>query len=157
MQITKNIQKKKADFKYSAIIEFQKRGAIHFHLLSNLSKQDNYIIIPQKSNNKYYDIKYWNKGFTSYEEINHDTKKLIGYIAKYMTKECDNRLFGVRLFKSSQNLIKPIEETISTENKRELDYFVDLLQDKECIYENTYQDYYGNDVLFKEFKVIDKN
>lgn len=148
----KNIKKIKSDFKYIAIPEFQKRGAIHFHLLSNLDLQDNNIIIKQKSNKKYYDVKYWNKGFTSFELLKGDIKKIIGYISKYMTKECDNRLFSIRRFTSSQNLVKPQEEYINVLNQTELDYFKNLLESKECIYENNYKDYFDNEVTFMEFK-----
>lgn len=151
---TKNIQKKKKDFKYIAIPEFQKRGAIHFHLLTNLSVQDNYIIKPQKDNNKYYDVAHWCKGFTSYEEIEGDIKKIIGYIAKYMTKECDSRLFGIRRYTSSQNLVKPIEEFIDIESQRHTDYLIEQLEDKEEIYKNSYQDNLGNEVIFKEYKQL---
>lgn len=148
----KNVKKIKDDFKYIAIPEFQKRGAIHFHLLSNLDIQDNCIIIKQKSNKKYYDVKYWNKGFTSFEPIKGDIKKIIGYISKYMTKECDNRLFGIRRFTSSQNLIKPTESYINSEEQREFNYLAKLLESKECIYENVYQDKFDNEVTFMEFK-----
>lgn len=147
-----NIKKVKRDFKYIAIPEFQKRGAIHFHLLTNLNLQDNNIIIKQKSNKKFYDIKYWNKGFTSFELLKGDIKKIIGYISKYMTKECDDRLFGIRRFTSSQNLIKPKEDYINILNQNELDYFKKLIESKECIYENSYKDNLNNDVIFMEFK-----
>lgn len=149
----KNVKKVKKDFKYIAIPEFQKRGAIHFHLLTNLSLQDNYIIIKQKDNNKYYNVKYWSKGFTSFEPLYNDLKKVIGYISKYMTKDCDSRLFGIRRFTSSQNLIKPVEEYINIQERKHLDYFLDLIQNKQCIYENTYQDNFDNDISFKEYKV----
>ncbi len=149
----KNVKKVKKDFKYIAIPEFQKRGAIHFHLLTNLSLQDNYIIIKQKDNNKYYNVKYWSKGFTSFEPLYNDLKKVIGYISKYMTKDCDSRLFGIRRFTSSQNLIKPVEDYINIQERKHLDYFLDLIQNKQCIYENTYQDNFDNDISFKEYKV----
>lgn len=150
----KNIKKIKSDFRYIAIPEFQKRGAIHFHLLSNLDLQDNNIIIKQKSNKKYYDVKYWNKGFTSFELLKGDIKKIIGYISKYMTKECDDRLFGIRRFTCSQNLIKPKEEYVNTFNQNELEYLTKLLESKECIYENTYKDNLDNEVNYMEFKNI---
>ena len=53
-----NIKKVKKDFSYICVPEFQKRGAIHYHLLTNLSLQDNYIIVKQKDNDKYYNVKY---------------------------------------------------------------------------------------------------
>lgn len=148
----KNIKKSKKDFSYIAIPEFQKRGAIHFHLLTNLSIQDDYIIIKQKGNEKYYNVKYWNKGFTSFEPVKGDIKKIVGYISKYMTKDIDNRLFGIKKYTTSQDLIKPKEEYIDTENEEHLKYFLDLLKDKECIYNNVYKDNFDNDVVFKEFK-----
>lgn len=149
----KNIRKKKEDFKYIAIPEFQKRGAIHFHLLTNLSTQDNYIITKQENNNKYYNVKYWNKGFTSFELLNGDIKKIVGYISKYMTKECDNRLFGYKKYSYSLNLVKPVSEYLDTSNSSHIDYFERIIKDKECIYKTNYFDNCGNEVKFFEFQV----
>ena len=149
----KNIRKKKEDFKYIAIPEFQKRGAIHFHLLSNLSTQDNYIITKQENNNKYYNVKYWNKGFTSFELLNGDIKKIVGYISKYMTKECDNRLFGYKKYSYSLNLVKPVSEYLDTSNSSHIDYFKRIIKDNECIYKTNYFDNCGNEVKFFEFQV----
>lgn len=151
----KNVQKKIKDFKYIAIPEFQKRGAIHFHLLTNLSLNDKLIITQQKDNEKYYDVKYWNKGFTSFEPLKGDMKKVIGYISKYMTKECDDRLFSIRRFTSSQNLVKPVQEYINLNDKKHLDYFIKLLDSKECIYTKNYLDNLQNQVIFREYKQKD--
>lgn len=147
----KNIKKVKNDFKYIAIPEFQKRGAIHFHLLTNLSLQDNNIITKQKNNNKYYDVKYWNKGFTSYEDISGDVKKIVGYISKYMTKDnADDRLFNFKRYTASQNLIKPVTEFISMRDKTSREWLINYFKDKECIYNNTYVDDYNRPVEFFE-------
>lgn len=147
----KNIKKVKKDFKYIAIPEFQKRGAIHFHLLTNLSLQDNNIITKQKNNNKYYDVKYWNKGFTSYEDISGDVKKIVGYISKYMTKDnADDRLFNFKRYTASQNLIKPVTEFISMRDKTSREWLINYFKDKECIYNNTYVDDYNRPVEFFE-------
>ena len=147
----KNIKKIKKDFKYIAIPEFQKRGAIHFHLLTNLSLQDNNIITKQKNNNKYYDVKYWNKGFTSYEDISGDVKKIVGYISKYMTKDnADDRLFNFKRYTASQNLIKPVTEFISMRDKTSREWLINYFKDKECIYNNTYVDDYNRPVEFFE-------
>lgn len=147
----KNIKKVKKDFKYIAIPEFQKRGAIHFHLLTNLSLQDNNIITKQKDNDKYYDVKYWNKGFTSYEDMTGDVKKIVGYISKYMTKEdADDRLFNFKRYTASQNLIKPVTEFISMKDKTSRNWFINQFKDKECIYNNSYIDQFNNKVEFME-------
>lgn len=152
----KNIKKVKRDFKYIAIPEFQKRGAIHFHLLTNISLQDNFIIKQQKNNPKYYDVKYWNKGFTSVEEIKGDVKKIVGYISKYMTKDCDDRLFSVKRYTCSQNLVKPKEEFINIKNVKDKKYILEQIEDKERIYINTYLDKYNNDIIFEEYRVANK-
>ena len=147
----KNIRKIKRDFKYIVVPEFQKRGAIHFHLLTNLTLQDNNIIILQK-NNKYYSLKYWTKGFSNVKIIENDCPKtIIGYISKYMTEECDNRLFGFRKYTASQNLNKPNEVYLNTEVKREENILKNLLKGKKCIYLNNYQDNHGNNVIFLEY------
>lgn len=152
----KNIKKVKKDFKYIAIPEFQKRGAIHFHLLTNLSLQDNNIITKQKNNNKYYDVKYWNKGFTSYEDISGDVKKIVGYISKYMTKDnADDRLFNFKRYTASQNLIKPVTEFISMRDKTSREWLINYFKDKECIYNNTYVDDYNRPVEFFELLSVD--
>lgn len=150
----KNIKKVKKDLKYIVIPEFQKRGAIHFHLLTNLSTQDNHIIKQQKDNAKFYDVKYWSKGFTSFENVQGDIKKVVGYISKYMTEDtCDNRLFGFRKFSASQNLERPKEYFISLDHKYSADRrkFNKLLKDYEKIYENSYVDNLNYEVNFIEF------
>lgn len=147
----KNIQKIKKDFKYIVIPEFQKRGAIHFHFLSNLSLEDKDIIIKQKDNDKYYDVKYWSKGFSSFENVVGDCKKIVGYISKYMTKdEVDERLFNFRRFSSSQNLNKPIIEYVDLKNQRARNELCNLIKNCELIYTNSYLDSYENEIKFYE-------
>lgn len=148
------IKKVKKDFKYIAIPEFQKRGAVHFHLLTNLSLQDNDIIFQQKDNNNYYDVKYWCKGFTSVEFLEGDIKKIVGYISKYMTEDCDHRLFMIRRYTTSQNLTKPQIDFLNIDNFRytkDKRFLNKLLKDKELIYENEYSDKFDNNVTFLEF------
>ncbi len=157
-----NIKKKNPNFKYIAIPEFQERGAIHFHLLTNLEHDTEYI--PKRPLKKvynkkrktykeieYYDLKYWNKGFSDSEKVDGDIKKVVGYISKYMTEDCDNRLFNFRRFSSSQNLIKPVTEFISMRDDISRHWFIEQLQNKECIYVNEYKDTFDNVVNFKEF------
>lgn len=144
-----NVKKYKKDFKYIAIPEFQKRGSIHFHLLTNLSKEDNIIYIQKRNNKNYYHIKYWKKGFTKVDFICNDIKKIISYISKYMTKECDNRLFNIKRYTSSQNLIKPIDEFIDTSINS--NYLNKILKDKKVIYTNSYLDNENNEVYFVEY------
>lgn len=146
------VRRVKKDFKYLCITEFQKRGAIHYHLLTNININDNNLLYTQEDNSKYRHIKYWNVGFTSIEEIKDDAKKVVGYISKYMTKDIDNRLFGFHRFFYSNNLIKPIENYIDTSNEKELNFYIKKIQDKDLIYQNKYiNPYDDSEVSFLEF------
>ena len=46
------VRRVKKDFKYLCIPEFQKRGAIHYHLLTNVSTSDDKLIYSQSDNPK---------------------------------------------------------------------------------------------------------
>jgi len=55
----RSIKRVKSDFKYVCVPEFQKRGAVHYHLLTNLDIKNDYNIITlQKGKLKMYDVKY---------------------------------------------------------------------------------------------------
>ena len=46
----------------------------------------------QEDNPFFSHIKYWNDGYNSVEVIKWDTRKIVGYIAKYMTKNIEDVL-----------------------------------------------------------------
>jgi len=86
------------DFKYLAVIEFQKRGAIHFHVLLTI---------------KYTKAKqleeWWGKGFIKINRIDH-VDNIGAYVVKYMTKaDADERLIGKKMYQTSKNLERPKE------------------------------------------------
>lgn len=145
-----NVRKLKKDFKYIAVPEFQKRGAVHYHILSNLGSNDTKIIYLQKVKkgnakkcDQLYDVKYWPHGYARVDFVKSDYKKIYSYICKYMTKDIDNKLFGKKRYFFSQNLIKPKEEYLDLANEKDYNYFLSLLQDKNIQYENTYEDNYS--------------
>jgi len=157
------IRRIKKDFCYIAIPEFQERGAVHYHLLTNL--ECNTELIPKKTIKRlynassktwkeleYYDLKYWKEGFSSAELMTGDIKKIVGYISKYMTKDIDNRLFGYRRFFYSQNLIMPKDNYIDINSDKEYEFYKKRIQDKELIYQNEYINPYDSSlVTFIEF------
>lgn len=149
------IRRVKKDFKYLCIPEFQKRGAIHYHLLTNISTNDDKLIYSQSDNSKFKHIKYWNLGFDSIEVIKGDIKKIVGYISKYMTKEIDNRLFGHRRYFYSNNLDKPLENYIDTDIVRDFNFYQKKIQELQPIYQKDYINPYDNSkVTFLEYKKI---
>lgn len=86
------------NLKYLAVIEFQKRGAIHYHMVSNLP-----FITFEHLN------KLWPFGSAKINKIDHVTN-LGAYVCKYLQKDMfDNRMFGQKKYFCSRNCIKPAE------------------------------------------------
>lgn len=144
-----NVRKLKKDFKYIAVPEFQKRGAVHYHILSNLGKEDTNIVIPQKERTEktkdlttLFDVKYWSRGFARVDFIKGDYKKIYSYICKYMTKDIDDKLFGKHRYFNSQNLNKPREEFLDLSNKNDLKHFNDIINNSSIDYSSQYKDIY---------------
>lgn len=149
------------DFQYVCVPEFQKRGAVHYHLLTNLEINKIYqytrrnkdlevqLIIPQENKKTQYDVKYWSYGYTSVfpmEDIN-----VVGYISKYMTKDIDNRLYGKRRYLYSQSLKVPKECFIEKDSKHLLNLLM-LIENSDVTYKKSYLDYYGDEIQFIEYK-----
>lgn len=140
------------DFKYLCVPEFQKRGAIHYHLLTNISIKNDKLIYKQIDNKKFLHIKYWNNGFTKVDNIKNDIKKIIGYISKYMTKDIDDRLFGKHRYFYSQNLNKPQISYLNLSDKKHCEFLINILNNKTLIYNNKYIDnFYNDEILFEEY------
>lgn len=98
----RKMKKERPDFKYIAVIEFQKRGAVHYHLLCNL-KYMKFNIIRE----------HWKgvvgEGNVDVQPIDH-VDNIGAYVIKYMTKEgADPRLVGKKMYQTSRNLERPIE------------------------------------------------
>jgi len=93
----KRLKWKFPKLKYLAVPEFQKRGAVHYHLLINVD----YI-----ENNKLAEI--WGQGFVMINKVQH-INNLGLYISKYICKDLfDIRYFGMRKILCSKNLEQPI-------------------------------------------------
>lgn len=108
----KFIQRLKTKFgkniKYLAVIEFQERGAVHYHVLSDIS----YIPADELQ-------KIWGQGFIYINAITH-VDNVGAYIVKYMTKDnTDVRLQGLKAYLYSRNLRKP--EEIVNHNLKDFD------------------------------------
>lgn len=140
------------DFKYICIPEFQKRGAVHFHLLTNIDINNKDLIYTQENNKRYKHVKYWLDGYDKVDTLDGDIKKIIGYISKYMTKDIDNRLFNRRRYHYSNNLNKPIESFIDLSTEKGENYLKKIIQDRELIYHNNYSNSYDkSNVVFLEY------
>lgn len=92
------LRRKYEGFRYLAVIEFQKRGAVHYHMISDL---------PYIENSELRGI--WSNGFVKINNISH-VDNVGPYVVKYMTKETDNPLLKNRkTYLTSRGLSQPDE------------------------------------------------
>lgn len=83
---------------YLAVIEFQKRGAVHYHMLARLPYVPKSLL-----------TQLWANGFVKINDIRH-VDNLGAYVTKYMVKDLqDGRLEGRRAYLSSRGLQEPVE------------------------------------------------
>lgn len=93
-------------FRYIAVPEFQRRGAVHFHALfwglpENICAEERHTRVVAR---------LWGRGFVDCF-LTDGSDKLGSYLAKYLGKSyTDPRLFGKKAFRCSRNVIKPIYE-----------------------------------------------
>ena len=124
------------DLQYITVPEFQKRGAVHYHLLMNCPYIDSTVL-----------FRLWGQGFVKINRIDN-VDNIGAYITKYMTKDTlDERLAGVKCYFMSHNLKKP-EETTDEET---ISAVLDALDVKRvacsCSFDS---DYYG-EIRYTQF------
>lgn len=84
--------------KYITVLEFQKRGAVHYHILCN---------IPYIEKEKLAEI--WGHGFIFINEV-QAANHIIRYISKYMAKYAEDKRFEKhRRYFCSTKLLRPIK------------------------------------------------
>lgn len=90
-------------FSYIAVPEFQKRGAIHYHVLMfNFP----YEYSDERKTRKIANM--WGHGFVDFAPTD-GSPKLATYLAKYMSKAfLDPRLMGKRAYFASRNVLRPV-------------------------------------------------
>ena len=92
------------DFRYISVPEFQKRGAVHFHVLVwDLRKE----MINNEQQFRYLQ-RLWQRGFVDCLPTNGDVR-LAYYLAKYMSKSMqDERLYNQKAYRASRNVLRPV-------------------------------------------------
>ena len=135
----------KSSVEYVAVVEFQKRGAIHYHLLCNL---------PFISAKTLQEI--WGNGFIRINKID-DVDNVGAYVTKYMTKDNeDERLVGNRSYFTSQGLNKPIEiVNTDIENIIQSALLLGDLTTKKEPYNTTFENEYLGTIEYNQI-VLDK-
>jgi len=133
------------NFKYLAVVEFQQRGAIHYHLICNIHYVKNQIL-----------EQIWRNGYTEIRNVRH-VRNLGLYFASHGIKNQTgfiekSKLGGRKKFFCSRKLKKP-KEYIGTEAIRAfLKNYVSV-----SLFSNIYFDYYGQPVQFEQFRLEEKH
>lgn len=132
--------------KYLAVIEFQERGAVHYHVLLNIP------YIPHKELQE-----LWGNGFVFVNAISH-VDNLGAYILKYMTKDNnDTRLMGKKAYLTSRNLKQ--EETIVNHDLKDFDKLESKiiqkynLNDLKAVYEANYDTEMLGNCTYKQYNL----
>ena len=163
-----NTQKRLKDFKYVCVPEYQKNGKVHYHLVTNIDLNDLSLCYHQTFKNKdYVHLRLWSKeldennepigyGYDLVETVRdkdgNDTKKICGYISKYISKSyISDSFFNHNRYYSSQNLNRPIEILLDLDNPLDYEKFISITTGHELIYSNNYQDDYNNNIIFYEY------
>lgn len=127
-------------FIYLAVIEFQRRGAVHYHFLCNLP----FIIAKEIE-------KIWGHGFIKIRRIKHVTN-LGAYFCKYLHKDMtDKRLFRKKKYFCSENIERPME----VYDKRVIEKLLTQydLHERKPDYEASFTNEYTGKVEYKQFRV----
>ncbi|MGG0757595.1 rolling circle replication-associated protein [Brevibacillus laterosporus] len=135
----KRLRRRYGDFKYLNVIEFQKRGAVHYHMLSDLP------YVPQKEL-----LRLWGNGWVYVTKIAH-VDNIGAYLIKYMTKETyDERFCGRKAYTCSQGLDRPI--VYRGEEAERIIALYDLDQKKE-VYTSCYTSEHHGNITYREFNL----
>ncbi len=156
-------KRKNQEFKYLVVPEFQKRGAVHFHLLTNISYdwddilEEKEIFNEKKGWIKFkYLKKYWNYGFSSLEKIKDEN--VGGYLTKfseYLTKYKDNRLFGRRRYSYSYNLKKPEVIYLNSDDVNAQNLMFNFYFQSNEVFKDSYYDVLGNEIYYRCWNLVD--
>lgn len=128
--------------KYLAVPEFQKRGAVHFHMVLFDSP---YLHWKKLTN-------LWGLGMIDIQK-SKNILVLGAYVAKYLKKNMtDLRLLGQKSYFTSRNLIRPL----LYRNSETIDFFL-LSDNMEVLEQQSYIGYGRVEINYKKIKLRIKN
>lgn len=110
------LQKFFPNFKYLYVLEFQKRGAIHYHVLCNLpvpvktAKSKKLKEDEQKEFENFFEEVFWEHGFVDIRDLAQEGNTNAGlYVSVYLVEDLyDIDLKGNKCYGFSRNLNKPV-------------------------------------------------
>lgn len=144
MKLTYHVRKILKDdhykLEYIAVPAFQKRGAIHYHVLFF-----NLPFVPMKILRQ-----SWNHGFLWINALD-DISNVGAYVTGYMNQQiCDNRFFNEKRFFRSKGLREPQEEKILSSEE------IQANDEWECVFEMAYENEYRGKIHYQQFQRKDR-
>jgi len=140
----KKLRYRFGDIKYLLVVEFQQRGAVHYHVL--------YFNLPYIARGGQYLSALWTWGDVNIRVVDH-VKNVGAYVCKYLQKEMfDNRLVGEKAFFCSRGIFKPLE----IKNKNNIDLFLNQCILKEEVKRVYSSSLYG-EIIYKQGEIKQKN
>lgn len=135
----RRLKRKFGRFKYMAVIEFQKRGAVHYHVIWDLP----YI-------KKFELAEIWGNGFIKVNRIDH-VDNVGAYIVKYMTKDLlDERLVKQKSYQCSRGLDIPI---IFRDDEAEMITKLYDLDNRKIVFASCYESEHLGKIHYKEYNL----
>ncbi|MFH1292197.1 MAG: hypothetical protein ABIH87_03295 [bacterium] len=139
-QFIKRMTYKYPNFRYLAIPEFQKRGAVHYHLLCDMPFI-HFSVIHET----------WGHGNIDIKTLK-DVDNIGAYVCKYLSKDMfDERTFGKKKFFRSQTLKDPIE-ILGWLATKFIERFLSLLTPS---FEKTFESEWVGEVEYKAYRLDD--
>lgn len=135
----KKMRRRYGNFKYAAVVEFQKRGAVHYHVISD------WPYIPNDELRK-----LWGNGFVRINQIEH-VDNVGAYVSKYMSKaEPDIRLRQRKNYFTSKNLDRPV-----VIRGDQADPLIEMwkLEQKKAVFESGYSSEHHGLITYKQFNL----
>ena len=131
--------------KYLTVLEFQKRGAVHYHsIFFNLPAG---VIEHERITRRI--AKIWGNGFIDIES-KLDIDGMAIYLTKYMIKGFeDTRLDGKKRYFDSRGLKNPV----SILDRRMTDKLVANLSPQDMVYEKTFESEFMGTTTYRKYKV----
>jgi hypothetical protein len=137
---------KKANLKYTCVVEFQKRGAIHYHVII-------YNMPYIKANNI---ANVWGNGFIKINKID-DIDNVGAYVSEYLGNAekgqgkdvLDDRLQGKKSYFSSRGLFKPIEIT----DKKVVEQVAAALPLENLTYTSDFENEHLGNITYKQYNL----
>ena len=137
------------DLKYLAVMEWQKRGAIHFHVIvHDIDLGDE----PGDDMERYETE--WGKTIWKYGFVDIKSLWKIDNVGAYLTKELlkdsqkQQRELGKKRYYHSQNLDKPMVIT-----GEDATYWIDTLKSLHPHFTNSYDGLYTGQVIYREYNL----